>query len=75
MSEITETLLLLKELKGFINAVEEEYPDDVIVRCELTAGDIRAIVKCHDALERTRGQWIHSVNKEECLDALKGWEK
>jgi hypothetical protein len=36
----------LRRLERLSDAVEVNYSDDTIIRCELTAGDIRAIMSC-----------------------------
>lgn len=37
--------------------------------------EIEAAKQVHAALVITRGQWIQSVNKDYCLEALKAFEK
>lgn len=41
-----KAIVAMRRFEKLSEAVEPEYSDDVIIRCELTAGDIRAIMAC-----------------------------
>lgn len=41
-----EALKAIRRLEKLGEAVLPGHTDDVIIRCELTAGDIRALLKC-----------------------------
>ncbi len=61
----------LRRLEGLSKAVEASYADDVIIRCEITAGDIRAIMACiypNTAEERAdfESQWTPDC--QDCFD-------
>ena len=36
---------------------------------------LEASERCAEALNRSRGQWIHSVNAKENLEALEAWRE
>jgi hypothetical protein len=58
------TELLSKHVQHeFVDAFTHDYKAGFDAALEL-------LLPCVEALERTRGQWIHSVNADKCLAAL-----
>jgi hypothetical protein len=41
-----DCLKAIRRFEGLSDAVDPKYQDDVIIRCEVTAGDIRELMKC-----------------------------
>lgn len=72
MSDERESVTLDDVLTNW-NERTKEHMEEVRIMC-VPPPTMEALLACAEALVVTRGQWIHSVNAQQCLAAIEKLE-